>query len=117
VPFDQLIVFSTNLDPKSLVDEAFLRRIRHKIRIGDPSDADFLQIFQRVAAEHNIPFDQHAFVYLLQEWYIKKNRSLKAVHPRDILDHIVDIANYEGVAPAMTKEMIDQACDAYFVQL
>ncbi len=117
VPFDQLIVFSTNLDPKSLVDEAFLRRIRHKIRITDPSDADFVQIFQRAAAEHNIAFDQHAFVYLLQEWYIKKNRSLKAVHPRDILDHIIDIASYEGVAPAMTKDMIDQACDAYFVQL
>jgi DNA polymerase III delta prime subunit len=117
VPFDQLIVFSTNLDPRSLVDEAFLRRIRHKIRIGDPSDADFVQIFQRMAAQHNIAFDQRAFVYLVQEWYIKQNRSLKAVHPRDILDHIVDIASYEGVAPAMTKEMLDQACDAYFVQL
>ncbi|MBI5876845.1 MAG: AAA family ATPase [Chloroflexi bacterium] len=117
VPFDQLIVFSTNLDPKSLMDEAFLRRIRHKIYVGDPTDAEFYQIFQRMAVARNVPFDQQVFIYLLQEWYIKKSRALKAVHPRDILDQIIDIANYEGIAPMMTKDLIDQACDAYFVQL
>ncbi len=117
IPFDELIVFSTNLDPKALVDEAFLRRIRHKIEVPDPSDADFLAIFQRVAAQRVIPFDVDGFKYLLQEWYIKKHRALKAVHPRDILDQILDICNYQGTKPAMTKDLIDQACDAYFVNL
>ncbi len=117
IPFDQLLVFSTNLDPKSLVDDAFLRRIRHKIEIPDPTEVDFYQIFQRVAAARKIQFDQPTFIYLMQEWYIKKNRSPKAVHPRDILDQILDIANYQGVKPTMTKELIDQACEAYFVTM
>ena len=117
IPFDELIVFSTNLDPKSLVDEAFLRRIRHKIEVPDPTDAEYLSIFQRVAATRNIAFDQQAFIYLMQEWYIKKHRALKAVHPRDILDHILDVCNYTGTKPVMTKDMLDQACDAYFVSL
>ncbi|MBI1801101.1 MAG: ATP-binding protein [Chloroflexi bacterium] len=117
VPFDQLLVFSTNLDPKSLVDDAFLRRIRHKIEIPDPTDADFYQIFQRVAAARKVQFDQQAFIYLLQEWYIKKGRAPKAVHPRDLLDQILDITNYQGIHPAMTKELLVQACEAYFVNL
>ena len=117
IPFDELIVFSTNLDPKALVDEAFLRRIRHKLEIKNPSDSEFYQIFQRVAAGRKVPFDQQVFIYLMQEWYIKKNRGLRAVHPRDLLDQIIDIANYEGVSPVMTKETIDQACASYFVEL
>ncbi|MEP7198927.1 MAG: hypothetical protein ABI874_03835 [Chloroflexota bacterium] len=64
-----------------------------------------------------MPFDQQGFVYLLQEWYINKNRALKAVHPRDLLDQIIDITNYEGIRPAMTKELLDQACESYFVEL
>jgi SpoVK/Ycf46/Vps4 family AAA+-type ATPase len=117
IPFDQLLVFSTNLDPKQLVDEAFLRRIRHKIEIPDPTDKDFYEIFQRVATSRNIPFNQQAFVYLLQEWYIKQKRPPKAVHPRDLLDQIIDIANYQGTRPEMTKDLLDQACEAYFVAL
>ena len=117
MPFDQLLVFSTNLDPKQLVDEAFLRRIRHKIEITDPSDKDYYEIFQRCAAQRNISFDQNVFIYLIQEWYIKQKRPLKAVHPRDLLDQIIDIANYLDIHPVMTREFIDQACEAYFVNL
>ena len=112
-----MIAFSTNLDPKALVDEAFLRRIRHKIEIKNPSDVEYYQIFQRMALIRKVPFDQQVFVYLMQEWYIKQKRPLRAVHPRDLQDQIIDIANYEGVAPAMTKETIDQACASYFVEL
>jgi hypothetical protein len=117
IPFDELIVFSTNLDPRQLVDEAFLRRIRHKIEVPDPTDSEYLTIFQRVAAARGIPFDQQVFIYLMQEWYIKPHRELKAVHPRDILDHIFDVCNYQGTKPLMTRDLIDQACDAYFVNL
>ena len=117
IPFDELIVFSTNLEPKALVDDAFLRRIRHKIEIPDPTDVEFYQIFQRMAAARQVPFDQQGFIYLLQEWYIKKKRPLRAVHPRDLLDQLLDISNYEGTPPAMTKEMLDQACESYFVDM
>lgn len=117
VPFDQLIVFATNIDPKALVDEAFLRRIRHKIEVGDPTEEQFYEIFRRVADERGVPFDQEAFMYLVREYYVKQKRELRAVHPRDIADQIIDIAHYQGVPPALTKELIDQACSSYFVEI
>ncbi|HUS71178.1 MAG TPA: ATP-binding protein [Anaerolineae bacterium] len=117
IPFDQLIVFSTNIDPKALVDEAFLRRIRHKIEVGNPSEREFYEIFKRVAAERNVPFDQDGFMYLMREYYLKLKRELRAVHPRDIVDQIIDIAHYRGLEPALTEELIDQACSSYFVEI
>lgn len=117
IPFRLLIVFSTNLDPKDLVDDAFLRRIRHKLEVGNPSDREFHEIFKRVCQHRRIEYDQQAFVYLLKEYYLKPKRELKSCHPRDILDQIIDIANYRGIRPALTKELIDQACQAYFVVL
>jgi predicted ATPase with chaperone activity len=117
IPFEQLIVFSTNIDPKALVDEAFLRRIRHKIEVGNPSEREFYDIFKRVAAERNVPFDQDGFMYLMREYYMKLKRELRAVHPRDIVDQIIDIAHYRGVEPALTEELIDQACSSYFVEI
>jgi predicted ATPase with chaperone activity len=117
IPFDQLIVFSTNIDPKALVDEAFLRRIRHKIEVANPSEREFYDIFKRVAAERNVPFDQDGFMYLMREYYLKLKRELRAVHPRDIVDQIIDIAHYRGLEPALTEELIDQACSSYFVEI
>lgn len=117
IPFQLLIVFSTNLDPKELVDEAFLRRIRHKLQVGNPTDREYHQIFQRMCKLRKIDYDQQAFIYLLKEHYIKPRRELKAVHPRDILDQIIDIATYRGIQPTLSKELIDQACAAYFVDL
>jgi predicted ATPase with chaperone activity len=117
IPFDQLIVFSTNIDPKALVDEAFLRRIRHKIEVANPSEREFYEIFRRVAAERDVPFDQDGFMYLMRQYYMGMKRELRAVHPRDIVDQIIDIAHYQGVEPALTTELIDQACSSYFVEI
>ncbi len=117
VPFDVLIVFSTNLPPKDLVDEAFLRRLRHKVEIGDPSYEDYREIFRRVAADKKVEYSDQGLAYLLQEWYIKRNRKLRASHPRDLCDQILDISSYLSVAPTMTREMIDRAGQAYFVEI
>jgi predicted ATPase with chaperone activity len=117
IPFDVLIVFSTNLAPKDLVDEAFLRRIRHKIEIGDPSFDEYREIFKRVCQEKNVPYDDRALAYLLQEWYIKPRRKMRAVHPRDLIDQLVDIARYMNTTPTLSKDLIDRACDAYFVEI
>jgi len=117
IPFDVLIVFSTNLAPKDLVDEAFLRRIRHKIEIGDPSFDDYREIFKRVCEAKKVPYDDRALAYLLQEWYIKPRRKMRAVHPRDLIDHLVDIARYLNTQPVLSKDLIDRACEAYFVEL
>lgn len=117
VPFDVLVMFSTNLPPKDLVDEAFLRRLRHKIEIGDPSFNDYREIFKRVAAQKGIPYVEQGLAYLLQEWYVKKNRKLRASHPRDLCEQLIDIARYQDVEPVMTQEMLDHAAEAYFVDL
>ena len=117
IPFDVLVVFSTNLPPKDLVDEAFLRRLRHKIEIGDPSFDEYREIFRRVADDKKIPYNEQGLAYLLQEWYIKHNRKLRASHPRDMCDQILDIASYLSIEPTMTREMIDRAAQAYFVDL
>ncbi len=117
VPFDVLVVFSTNLPPKDLVDEAFLRRLRHKIEIGDPSYEDYREIFKRVAADKKVVYNDQALAHLLQEWYIKKDRKLRASHPRDLCDQIVDISKYEGIESAMTNDLIDRAAESYFVDL
>jgi predicted ATPase with chaperone activity len=117
VPFDVLIVFSTNLPPKDLVDEAFLRRLRHKIEIGDPSFEEYREIFKRVSQDKRIEYNDQGLAYLLQEWYIKRNRKLRASHPRDLCDQILDISSYMAVPPSMSREMIDRAAQAYFVDI
>ncbi len=117
VPFEVLIVFSTNLEPRDLVDEAFLRRIRHKIEVGDPSFDDYRQIFQRECIKRDIPFEEEGLAYLLREYYIKPNKPLRACHPRDLLDEIADIARYRSVIPRLSQDLIDRACRAYFVEL
>jgi predicted ATPase with chaperone activity len=117
VPFDVMVVFSTNLPPRDLVDEAFLRRLRHKIEVGDPSYEEYREIFKHVAESKGVPYLENGLAYLLQEWYIKRNRKLRASHPRDICDQIHDISRYLSVEPSMTKDMIDRAAEAYFVEL
>ncbi len=117
VPFDVLVVFSTNLPPKDLVDEAFLRRLRHKVEIGDPSHEEYREIFRRVAADKKVEYNDEGLAYLLQEWYIKRNRKLRASHPRDLCDQILDISGYLAVPPTMTNEMIERAAQAFFVDI
>lgn len=117
VPFDVLVMFSTNLPPKDLVDEAFLRRLRHKIEITDPDAVHYREIFMRVAAQKGVVFSDEGLNYLLEEWYAKHNRKLRASHPRDLCDQIIDISRYFSIEPVMSREMIDQAASSYFVEL
>lgn len=117
VPFDVLLVFSTNLPPRDLVDEAFLRRLRHKIYVEDPTYETYRDIFKRVADSKGVVYNDKGLAYLLQEWYIKVNRKLRASHPREICDQILDISRYLNVEPEMTKDLLDRAAEAYFVRL
>jgi len=117
VPFDVLVVFSTNLPPKELVDEAFLRRLRHKIEVTDPSYDEYREIFRRVAESKGIKFIDTGLAYLLQEWYIKKGRKLRASHPRELCDQILDFARYKNIEPALTQDLIDPAAESYFVEM
>jgi predicted ATPase with chaperone activity len=115
-PFRQLIVFSTNLDPLQLVDDAFLRRIQMKVQVESPDERMFFQIFATMAQQLNVPFEKEGFLHLLQKWYREPGRPLQAVHPRDILKIIVAMAEYEDVPPRLTPDAIDAACKSYFVE-
>ncbi|MCX7683162.1 MAG: ATP-binding protein [Anaerolineae bacterium] len=117
IPFNVLIVFSTNLAPRDLVDEAFLRRIRHKIEIEDPTWEEYREIFRRVCQAKGVPYDEQGLAYLIQEHYLKRNRPKRACHPRDIIDQLIDTARYLNVPPTLSKDLIDRACEAYFVEI
>jgi len=117
IPFDELIVFSTNLDPRDLVDDAFLRRIRHKIKIDFPDEKQYYQILQRECAARNLELTPEIFVYLMQKHYIDVDRPLRSCHPRDILDQIVDISTFLGMRPVLSRQFIDAACEAYFAEV
>lgn len=114
-PFQQLIVFSTNLDPGDLVDDAFLRRIQMKVSVDSPDDRMYYKIFVTMCENLGVEFDKDSFVHLLQEWYRKPGRLLQSVHPRDILKTAIAISEYEGVPVKLTPALIDEACESYFV--
>ena len=117
IPFDQLVVFSTNLEPHTLVDDAFLRRIRYKINIDHPELSEFEEIFQRVCDSNGVAFDNDVFNDLIENYYHKKNIKLTACHCRDLIEHIIDSARYHGLKPELTKETLSTAWEIYFVEM
>jgi predicted ATPase with chaperone activity len=117
IPFDVMVVFSTNLPPKDLVDEAFLRRLRHKIEICDPTFDEYREIFKRVAESKGVNYNDQGLAYLIQEYYIKTNRKPRASHPRDLCDQILDISRYMSTEPVLTKDLIDRSATSFFVEL
>lgn len=116
IPFDMLIIFSTNLDPADLVDEAFLRRIRYKIGIESPTVEQYEEIFKRTCARKNIEYRAEA-MSLIMSIYRRKNIGMRSCHPRDILEQLVDTARFLGQPPALTPQLLEMACDSYFVTL
>ncbi|MDY7224806.1 ATP-binding protein [Hyalangium rubrum] len=117
IPFEQLLVFSTNLDPKELVDEAFLRRIKYKIEVKNPEQDTFREIFERVCEAAGIPYVDQAVTYLIEGYYKPRNMQLRACHPRDLVALIKDAARYRQIPPALSKDLLDQACEVFLVDL
>jgi predicted ATPase with chaperone activity len=116
VPFDSMIVFATNLNPDELVDEAFLRRIRYKIQVSDPTWDDYREIFKRVTARRDVPYSEEGLRHVVLEYYIRPKRKPRAVHARDIVEELIDIARYRNVQPCMSKDLLDLACQTYFLK-
>jgi predicted ATPase with chaperone activity len=116
IPFRQLIVFATNLDPGALMDAAFLRRIHMKVELGAPDEKMFYQIMVQMCQHYQIPLDKNGFVHLLQKWYRDAKRPMQSVHPRDILKTVIAIADYAGIPAEMTPDLLDEACTCYFVE-
>ncbi|MFK7801859.1 MAG: ATP-binding protein [Anaerolineae bacterium] len=117
-PFKQLIIFSTNLDPSELADDAFLRRIQIKVEVGSPDEKMFYELFRIMCGNLRVPFDKDGFVHLLKTWYRGNNsRLMQGAHPRDLLKTILAICEYSGEEPNMKAPMIDEACMSYFVDM
>ncbi len=114
IPFEVLVVFSTNLEPSDLADEAFLRRIHNKIFIGAVDERAFDQIFQRVVSARNIPAEPTS-AEDLRRLCLREGRSeLRACYPGDICDILVAIGQYEGRPPKMTRSELERATALYF---
>jgi predicted ATPase with chaperone activity len=117
IPFDQLVIFATNLEPRALVDEAFLRRMRYKIKIDYPTESEYRKIFQRVCTMNGLVFNGEVCDHLIEHWYRRRGMPLNACHPRDLVGHILDHSRYACQAPVMSREALDQACENYFVDV
>ena len=114
VPFEQTILFSTNLQPESLVDEAFLRRVPFKIEIGDPSRGEFIELFRRACQGHSIAWRPEIIDSFLERHYRSKGRPLRRCHPRDLLAQVVALAAYRNERAELRMEFLDLACNNYF---
>lgn len=114
IPFDQLVIFATNLPPKKIADDAFLRRLRYKIRIDYPTVGEFKEIFKNICISNRISFDEDAFYYLTDK-YERSQRKLSCCHPRDLIDQIMDFAHFSRKPPKIMKDSIDKAWEYYFV--
>jgi len=117
VPFDCLVVFSTNIEPAELVEEAFLRRIHYKIHVPDPDPDQYDRIFAACCAERGIEYDRSAPELIRREYYGTGRAMARGCHPRDILDHVRDIALFHGSRPELSPELIRRACESYFVPM
>ena len=114
VPFDQLIIFSTNLEPKDLVDDAFLRRIPYKIEVSDPSEQEFRELFKLMAPKLDFEYRQEPIDHLIENHYKAVNRRFRCCQPRDLLLQVRNYCYYEGRPAEMTNEMMDFAVENYF---
>ncbi len=115
LPFIVLLVFATNLQPSTLVDEAFLRRIRYKVAAQSPTIGEFADIFERCCIERGIPYDPALVDDLISERYRPRGISLRGSHPRDLIDQALSLAEYLGEPRRLTTGLLRSACESYFV--
>ncbi|MBM81826.1 MAG: ATPase [Planctomycetaceae bacterium] len=116
VPFEQLIIFSTNLDPRELVDEAFLRRIRHKIKIGPPDRDLFTEIFKRHCQAKSIPYRQDSVDFLFENFY-DRGKPPRCSDARDLLEIVQSICRFRSQRVVLTRELISEATARFFCQV
>jgi hypothetical protein len=114
IPFDQFVVFATNMAPTRLLDEAFLRRLRYKLKIDHPTVREYQKIFHSVCLSNGLEYNPKAVYYLMTK-YKQTNIKINGCHPRDLIDHIIDEAHYLGKPAQITKQAIDTAWENYFV--
>jgi hypothetical protein len=116
VPFNVFIVFATNLKPESLADEAFLRRIPYKILAKNPTLDEYCKIFEMNCKRRGLSFDPVMVEYLNRKYYQPRKLQMRACHPRDLVEQVVDICRYQHKEPVISRELLDMACASYFLE-
>jgi predicted ATPase with chaperone activity len=117
VPFEQLIIFSTNLEPNELADEAFLRRIPFKVELGDPSDEEFHELWQFAGNKLHIEVPRDMVDYLIRKHYTACSRPLRRCHARDLLEQILHFCEYNEQQSIVSEPLLDYAVRNYFTAL
>ena len=116
LPFNVFIIFATNLQPESLADEAFLRRIPYKIRALNPTPDEYQRIFEMNCQRRGLTFDPEIVDYLRRTYYEPRKLEMRACHPRDLIEQVVDRCRYHQRTPELTHRLIDAACATYFIE-
>ncbi len=116
IPFNVFIIFATNLKPESLADEAFLRRIPYKIRAKNPTQDEYTRIFDLVCRKRGLSFDPVFVEYLQRKYYQARKLQMRACHPRDLVEQVIDMCRYHQREPVITRELLDHACGSYFLE-
>ena len=114
VPFNQMVVFSTNLEPRDLVDDAFLRRIPYKIEAIDPTEDEFRTLFKVICKNMGFPYRVEAVDYLIETYYKAAGRPMRMCQPRDLLFQVKNYCLYNELEPELRNEYFDFACENYF---
>ena len=117
IPFDQIILFSTNIEPRQLADEAFLRRIGYKIKIDDLEEEEYAGIFRQVCERLGVACRPEVIRYMVDEVHGLRGIRLSACHPNDVLSRVAEICQYEGTPLRLDKEIVARACRDYFMEL
>ena len=117
IPFDQIILFSTNIEPHQLADDAFLRRIGYKIKIDYLQEEEYVRICRQVCERLGLAFRPEVIRYLLDEEHARRAVSLSACHPDDLLRRVAEICRYEGVPLRLDIDLAARACRDYFTEL
>lgn len=115
VPFDTLVVFSTNFHPNKIFDGAALRRIFYKILIDGPTQEQFLKIFAMVAKKKKVPLDQASIIHLVKKLYPQVDNNYANFQANFLLDQIIAICEFEGIERQMTPDLLDRAWENLFV--
>jgi hypothetical protein len=116
VPFQAFLIFSSNLRPDQLGDEAFLRRIAYKMFLRSPKAPEFMQIFQRYAASRDLYCPPGLINRFVEKHYIAGGKKFRRVHPRDVISHAIDIIHFSRLPMELTEEVLDQAFHSCFIE-
>ena len=115
-PFEAFLVFSTNLRPEDLGDEAFLRRMQYKMLLRGPTLNEFVRIFENICAAKSLPFERHLLDAFIEKRYRQDGKVFRRCHARDLLTHAINLMHFEKLPYQLTAQVLDRAFESCFVQ-